>query len=53
MLTSSMNSTNAIEWTTICIKRQTRNELASIGSKDSRFEDILQELLKQWRDKNG
>ena len=38
--------------TTITIRNETRNQLASIGSKDSTFDDIIQELLRKWNDEN-
>jgi len=38
--------------TTITIQKETRNQLASIGSKDSTFDDIIQELIKKWNDEN-
>lgn len=36
--------------TSITIQKETRNQLASLGTKDSTFDDIIQELLKSWRD---
>jgi len=38
--------------TSIAIKKKTRNQLASIGTKDSTFDDILQKLLQEWRNNN-
>ena len=37
--------------TTIAIKKETRDNLAKIGSKDQSFDDILQTLLKSWVEK--
>ena len=36
--------------TTIAISQSTRNEVASIGSKDQSFDDILKILLKKWNE---
>lgn len=41
-----------MESTTIAISKIVRNQLASIGTKDSTFDDIIQELLKKWNDEN-
>ena len=35
--------------TSIAIKKETRNQIASIGNKDSTFDDIIQLLLQEWR----
>ncbi len=32
--------------TTIGISKETRNSLASLGTKDSTFDDIIQDLLR-------
>jgi len=42
---------SSMEWTTISIKRKTRNALAKLGTKDTSFDDILQILLENWRQK--
>lgn len=34
--------------TSIAIKKETRNQLASLGTKDSTFDEIIRTLLKQW-----
>lgn len=34
--------------TSIAIKKQTRNQLALLGTKDSTFDEIIRTLLKQW-----
>jgi len=34
--------------TSIAILKETRNQLASIGTKDSTFDDIIKRLLKKW-----
>jgi len=36
--------------TSISIKKETRNQLASIGTKDSTFDEIIQKLIKCWRE---
>jgi hypothetical protein len=36
--------------TTITLKRNTRNEIASLGNKDSTFDEILRNLVKCWRE---
>jgi len=46
------NSENSEKWTTISIKQKTRDEIASYGTKDTSFEDILQNLLESWRKNN-
>ena len=40
------------EKTTIVLKRETRNSLAAIGSKDQSFDEIIRELLKAWKGTN-
>ena len=34
--------------TSIAISKKLRNQLASIGTKDSTFDDIIKRLLKKW-----
>ncbi len=34
--------------TTIVISKQIRNQLAAIGTKDSTFDQIIQDLLAKW-----
>ena len=34
--------------TTISISKETRDRLATIGTKDSKFDDIIKNLLKEW-----
>ena len=34
--------------TSISIKKETRNQLASLGTKDSTFDEIIRTLLAQW-----
>ncbi len=34
--------------TSISIKKETRNQLASLGDKDSTFDEIIRVLLEQW-----
>jgi len=34
--------------TSIAIQKETRNQLASLGTKDSTFDEIIRTLLKQW-----
>jgi len=36
--------------TSIAITKETRDQLASLGTKDSNFEDIIKELLKKWNE---
>lgn len=36
--------------TTIAIRKTIRDQLALIGAKDSTFDDIIQDLIKSWRD---
>jgi predicted CopG family antitoxin len=36
--------------TTITVSKETRDKLASIGTKDASFEDIILELLAKWRE---
>jgi len=38
--------------TSIAIQKETRNQLASFGTKDSTFDTIIQELIKKWNDDN-
>jgi len=40
-----------MKFTTIAISKTTRNAIASIGSKDQSFEEILQKLLSKWNKK--
>jgi len=37
--------------TTIAISKATRDEIASIGSKDQSFDEILQQILSKWNEK--
>ena len=39
---------NMMTMTSISIKKETRNQLASLGTKDSTFDEIIRTLLKQW-----
>ena len=41
-----------INKTSIAISKDLRNQLASIGTKDSTFNEIIQKLIKKWNDKN-
>ena len=34
--------------TTVTISKEIRNQLASLGNKDSTFDEIIQLLLKEW-----
>lgn len=34
--------------TTVAISKKTRERLASIGNKDSTFDDIIRKLLEEW-----
>lgn len=36
--------------TNVSITKDTRNELAKLGTKDSTFEDIIRELLRKWNE---
>ena len=36
--------------TSISIKKETRNQLASLGTKDSTFDSIITELVKKWNE---
>ena len=36
--------------TSISITKETRDELASLGTKDSNFEDIIKKLLRKWNE---
>jgi len=38
--------------TSIAIKKEIRNQLASLGTKDSTFNEIIQKLIKKWNDEN-
>ena len=38
--------------TSIAVSRKIRDQLASLGSKDSTFDEILQKLIFQWRKTN-
>ena len=38
--------------TSIAISRDIRNQLASIGTKDATFDEIIQSLLEKWNEKN-
>lgn len=38
--------------TSIAIQKETRNQLASLGTKDSTFDEIIQSLLEKWNEKN-
>ena len=38
--------------TSIAIQKETRNQLASLGTKDSTFDVIIQKLIKKWNDEN-
>ena len=38
--------------TSIAISREHRDILASLGTKDSTFDDIIQELIKNWKAEN-
>jgi hypothetical protein len=38
------------ERTTIVLKRQTRDNLAKLGSKDQTFDQIVQELIRRTAD---
>jgi len=35
--------------TSVAIDRTTKESLALLGSKNSSYEEIIQELLKEWR----
>ena len=39
--------------TSIAISREIRNQLAAIGTKDSTFDEIIQNLLTKWNRKIG
>ncbi|MEX0763905.1 MAG: hypothetical protein WD966_04585 [Nitrosopumilaceae archaeon] len=41
-----------IKKTSIAISKETRDELAALGTKDQNFEEIIKELLKKWNEKN-
>lgn len=41
-----------METTTISISKQTREMLASLGTKDSTFDSIIQKLIENWREQN-
>ena len=38
--------------TCISVSKSLRDQLASLGNKDSTFDDIIQELIKEWRKNN-
>jgi len=40
------------ESTTIAIRKETRDQLASIAKKDQSFEKIIQALLQKWNEEN-
>lgn len=46
---SSNKTTGTPSKTTIQIDRATKEALAALGSKNSSYEEIIQELLKEWR----
>jgi len=41
-----------IEKTCISVRREIRNQLASLGNKDSTFDQIIQMLIEHWRKEN-
>ena len=38
--------------TTVTISKEIRNQLASLGNKDSTFDEISQKLIKNWEKNN-
>jgi hypothetical protein len=40
------------ETTTLVITKETRDRLASLGTKDQTFDQIISELLKKWNGEN-
>lgn len=38
--------------TSIAVSKTIRNQLASLGKKDSTFNEIIQKLIKKWNDEN-
>ena len=38
--------------TSIAIQKETRNQLASLGTKDSTFDEIIRTLLDNWENDN-
>jgi len=38
--------------TTVAILRETKDQLAAIGTKGTTFDGIIQELLTYWKEKN-
>ena len=38
--------------TSVANQKETRNQLALLGNKDSTFNDIIQKLIKKWNDEN-
>ena len=36
--------------TSIAISRKIRDQLASLGTKDTTFDEIIQDLIKNWKD---
>jgi hypothetical protein len=38
--------------TTIVLKKETRNKLASLGTKDSTFDEIIQDLISKIQEIN-
>jgi len=39
-----------VKYTTIAITKPTRDAVASVGSKDQSFEEIIQALLEKWNE---
>ena len=46
---TEINSMTTITLTTVSIKRHTKNDLAALGHKGSTFDEIIQNLLQEWR----
>lgn len=38
--------------TCISVRKTIRDQLASLGNKDSTFDDIILKLIKKWNDEN-
>ena len=38
--------------TCIAVSKSIRDQLASLGNKDSTFDEIIQNLIKKWNDEN-
>lgn len=52
IVTTMLIMTGISNVTSIAIRKETRNHLASLGTKDSTFDEIIQKLITSWRATN-